>query len=182
MVARVTLGDQANATGAAIAADDQAPAGAGLDDLAREAAHLDAGGAPGQAAAVPAGPDPGELVRAEAAAAVEVIFSFVAPVASLWPIGAKLASCYGKPERAALADALGDYCQARGVSMGDLFGRYGPELQLGAALLGPAVPVLLELARDRKAAADKPTAAPAPDAHPFGPPPPGAMPAEPVPA
>jgi hypothetical protein len=64
----------------------------------------------------------------------------------------RYAERYGAREQARIADAFGALCEARGWSMADSFGRWAPELALAAAVMGPALPVLIADIKARRQA------------------------------
>lgn len=122
--------------------------GAAFDELAADAAALDTG----RRGPAPAPPDPAQVAGDEAAELVELVGMLALPMLPvvLPRIGDRLADAYGPDQRAAIARALGALAVKRGWSISDAVGRYGPELALLAALAGPALPILLADARERK--------------------------------
>jgi hypothetical protein len=130
---------------------DTDPGGAAFDQLAAEAAALDNG----RRGPAPAPADPAQVAGDEAAELVELVGALALPLLPvvLPKIGAQLHAAYGPDQRAAIARALAAVAVKRGWSIGEAFGRYGPELALLAALAGPALPILLADARARKAPA-----------------------------
>ena len=137
---------------------------AAFDALAAEAAALEGAAAPGAAGApAVAVVDPLPQARAEAAEVVELVAAVALPLLALK--SQRLADAYGKPERDRIADALAAVCVKRGWSVAGALGQYGAEIALAAALAGPALPILLDELRQRRAApaaAPGVTAAPAP--------------------
>jgi hypothetical protein len=133
------------------------PAGDGFDDLAAAAASIEAGG-PADAPR-PAPVDLAALAAGEAREVVEVVASLALPLLPVvWPRhGRALAAAYGPEQLDRIAAALGQVAHKRGWRIAEACGRYGPEIALAAALLGPALPLLLDAAK----APDTAPAAPA---------------------
>lgn len=137
---------------------DDSQAAQGFDDLAALAASVDAGAAPGGVPpAVQAEAKRADQLLTESHATVGVVFAFVGPVAALWPIGAKVVSCYGDKQRHDIGEALAAFCESQGITPGEWMAKWGPALGLFAAVVGPAVPVIVELAKAKHEAA-KPAA------------------------
>lgn len=135
-----------------------------LGELLTEARNIDAGNRP-----TVAPPSPGQVAAAELDAAttearevVELVASLALPLVA-WKWGAEAAQVYGKAEREAIAQALGKVAHKRGWSIAGTMESFGPELGLAAALVGPALPLLLgKMQAAREAAAPAPAPAPAP--------------------
>lgn len=112
-------------------------------------AHIEAQAGAMEAAATPPDPNapaPGQLAD-EARELVEVGLSIALPL-----LPDHYAERYGAKEQARIADAFGKLCEVRGWSMADSLGRWAPELALGAAIMGPALPVLISEIKARRAA------------------------------
>ncbi len=127
--------------------DPDQPAGpdpfAGLE---QQAADLEAASIPPD----PNAPPPTDH-RAEAREVAELAFSVLLPM-----LPDRYAVRYGTREQARVTDALGAWCEARGVSMGALLGKWAPELALAVAVLGPVLPVLVADAKARGQRAQHP--------------------------
>lgn len=109
-------------------------------------ASLEAQAASLEAASIPPDPNapPPTDHRAEARQVSEFAFAVLLPM-----LPDRYARCYGPGEQARVSDALGAWCEARGVSVGAMLGKYAPELALAAAVLGPVLPVLVQDAKAR---------------------------------
>lgn len=122
------------------------PGSTGFDALAEQARELEGLPAAGDVTepAAPADPSAGQL--AEARELVGLVATIALPL-----LPERYAQCYGKEQQARIAEAWARLCMARGWSMEQVFGRWGPELALAAALGLPALPVLMEDLRARRA-------------------------------
>lgn len=109
-------------------------------------ATLEAQAATLEAASLPPDPNapPPTDHRAEAREVAELAMSILLPM-----LPDRYAQRYGQREQQRIGDALGAWAEARGVSVGAILGRYGPELALLAAVVGPALPVLVADAKQR---------------------------------
>lgn len=126
-----------------------APAGDPLAHLDAQAAELE-GGIPGSPQAVEAQAAAGlEAATVEAREVVELVASLVLPF-----LPESIAARYGQRQLDAIGSALGKVAAKRGWSVGGFLGRYGDEIALAAAVVGPALPVLLAEAKKRKEAAE----------------------------
>lgn len=128
---------------------DPAASSADVAALLSEAKAVDAGeagpapdGAPGQPGAL-ALPDR----RALAIGTAETVLAVALPLVEA--LAPRYGAAYGKPQRAAIVEAFASLAVAQGWDMGEALGRYGPWLALGAAVVGPVLPMLIEDARSR---------------------------------
>lgn len=81
----------------------------------------------------------------------------------LWDVGGgmlpeKLAERYGPEQRARIAASGTALAVKRGWSAGEFMAKWGAEIAFAGALIGPAVPVVLEALKNRKAGPADPTA------------------------
>lgn len=129
------------------------PAPGGPDPLAHiEASAIELeGAAPGSPQAAQAEAAAGaEAAQEEAREVVELLSSLLLPF-----LPDNIAAKYGPRQLDAIGSALGKVAAKRGWSVAGFMGRYGDEIALAAAVVGPALPVLLAEARARKQAAER---------------------------
>ncbi|MBP6899518.1 MAG: hypothetical protein KBC73_05485 [Burkholderiaceae bacterium] len=126
-------------------------------------ARLEAEAAAMEAAATPPDPDarPPVDVHEDARQVVDLAASVLMPI-----LPDRYAVRYGPAQVQAIAQALGNLCEARGWTAGALLGRYAPELAMVVALVGPALPVLMADAKARRQAVTRPAPRPMPQAQP----------------
>lgn len=87
-----------------------------------------------------------EEAIAETAIAVEVVWDIVGGM-----LPEKVAARYGPEQRARIAESGTKLAIKRGWSMAEFMAKWGPEIAFGAALVGPAVPLVIEWAKTPKA-------------------------------
>jgi hypothetical protein len=140
MVARKTADDEVSAKPADTPVD-------GLHELLRDAQHLEQ---------QPEKPTPAEEQQASQARqeAEQAVGMLCAVVVQFLPD--RYADRYGTKQQGAIVQAFGALCEARGWDVGEVLGRWGPELALGAALVMPALPVLMADAKAVRAAGPAP--------------------------
>lgn len=118
-----------------------------LLSIQREAEALDLASAPPDPNA-PQQPAPAELA-AQTQANGEII-EFVWSIAGGF-LPAEIAERYGEAQRKAIAQTYTVVAIKRGWDLGGLLAEWGPEIALGAALLGPGVPVIVAKWREERA-------------------------------
>jgi hypothetical protein len=94
-----------------------------------------------------------EAMKAENAQTLEFVWSLIEGL-----LPAKVAARYGAEQRTRIAESGTVLAIKRGWSMAEFMARWGAEIAFSAALVGPAVPVVLEAIKNRKKAAPDPTA------------------------
>ncbi len=103
-------------------------------------AGIEAQAASLEAASIPPDPDAPPPVdhMAEAVELTEFALSVILPM-----LPERYADRYGPKQQQNIGRALGRWCEARDVSLGEMLGKWAPELALLAALVAPALPVIL---------------------------------------
>jgi hypothetical protein len=115
-------------------------------------ASLEAQAAGLEAASLPPDPNapPPTDHRGEAREVAALALSILLPM-----LPDRYAARYGQREQQRIGDALGAWAEARGVSVGAMLGRWAPELALAAAVIGPALPVIVADAKARRQHAEQ---------------------------
>lgn len=115
-----------------------------LDSIISKAEGLEAGAAatPGQVQPLP--PDP----AAEAREMIDLVWSVAGPF-----MPDRYAVRYGPEQRESIAVNYAKVAEKRGWDVSDMLGRWGPEIGLAAALVGPALPVIVAEVKARRDAA-----------------------------
>lgn len=137
------------------------PGSDGLEDLVHQAGKLDG-------AATQAQEEQQQQQRAEEREQAEQAFGMVCAVV-LQLLPDRYAERYGTREQNGIVQTFGALCEARGWNVSEVVGRWAPELAFAAAIVGPALPVIVaDLKQQRKQqeesakAAARPTPTPAP--------------------